>query len=822
MDSKIKILDLASVEAISDNHNIIIESPEENETQRASFREVYQYIINKGLLTNIQSTQKGIEIKIENGVVTIKWFPPNWIEKTQYNKDDLILHNNILYKCIISHVSAEEFNQSYFQAIGVDIQAATAETLGLVQPDGETIMVDENGVIRTSTRSGIFWHVSATEPVENLSATDYWLNTETGEIKQYDGSSWGESLGIMKGPKGEDGKQGLSGPKGEQGEKGDKGDPGERGERGPQGIQGIPGIQGETGPQGTPFTYDMFTEEQLLNLTGPKGEIGPKGEQGETGPTGPAGAPFTYDMFTEEQLLNLTGPRGYSAYEIAVNNGYEDTEEKWLESLKGETIDNITQDGRTINVYTTNSNTPLSFTVLGGLGEWINDAKTAERFNDYTSTIHFTPGEFSHMEGYQTKVTGKFGHAEGNSTEVPGEAGHAENTLSVAGGRNSHAGGYEGRAIGENSFTHGEYTQAINKNSASFGKQTTTSREDQFVVGAFNEDDETALFIVGGGTAANKKNALVVDEEGNLKVKGQINPTNGYINLPYKGENGIQIIDNEDNSKTISLFLGEGLELNEDGSVKAVGGGGGGTIYSPGEGINITDDTISLKPATAETLGGIKKGNGINIAEDGTASVDAVNIENAVIIQQDDAAYLLHKYTLIDYIAGNKIGYAGTNNSIIVSENVAVKSAVDVKAETSKYVFGTVSTTSNTSAVINDYDIEMTIVSINPTYATVKLSSSKTGITIPTSTVNTHDLSKSGLRLIWEMIYPPGTLEKFPNGHVRCSVQIVYTDASGVAKTSNSVTLYAGFSSEAEYNAAVGLTYEPNTLTNVEEVITEV
>lgn len=535
METKIKILDLKKIDDITDNHNIVIESPEENETKRTSFREVYQYIIDKGLLTNIQSMQKGIETKIENGVVTIKWFPPNWIEKTQYNKDDLILHNNILYKCIISHVSTSEFNKSYFQAIGLDVQAATTETLGLVQPDGETIMVDENGVIRTSARSGIFWHVSATKPVENLSATDYWLNTETGEIKQYDGNTWGESLGIMKGPKGDEGKQGFSGPKGEQGEKGDKGDPGERGERGPQGIQGIQGIQGEIGPQGIPFTYDMFTEEQLLSLTGPRGETGPQGEQGETGPTG---APFTYDMFTEEQLLNLTGPRGYSAYEVAVKNGYEDTEEKWLESLKGETINNITQDGRNINIYTTNSTTPFSFVVPGGPGEWIDDAATAERFNDYTSTIYFTPGEFSHMEGYQTKAPGKFGHAEGNNTEVPGEAGHAENTLSVASGKNSHAGGHEGRAIGENSFTHGEYTQAINKNSASFGKQTTTSRENQFVIGSFNLDDSTALFIIGKGDSNTRSNALSVDKNGNLWISGQIKPTNGYANLIFDWKSG--------------------------------------------------------------------------------------------------------------------------------------------------------------------------------------------------------------------------------------------------------------------------------------------
>lgn len=63
---------------------------------------------------------------------------------------------------------------------------------------------------------------------------------------------------------------------------------------GPQGVQGI---QGEIGPQG------------------PQGIQGPQGEQGETGPEGPQGE---------------TGPAGKSAYQIAVEHGYEGTEEQWL------------------------------------------------------------------------------------------------------------------------------------------------------------------------------------------------------------------------------------------------------------------------------------------------------------------------------------------------------------------------------------------------------------------------------------------------------------------------------------------------------------
>lgn len=75
----------------------------------------------------------------------------------------------------------------------------------------------------------------------------------------------------LQGPKGEPGLQGPPGP---------PGPPGEPGKNGIDGEQGIQGIQGPPGKDGKPFTYDMFTPEQLVALKGPKGEQGPPGPPG--------------------------------------------------------------------------------------------------------------------------------------------------------------------------------------------------------------------------------------------------------------------------------------------------------------------------------------------------------------------------------------------------------------------------------------------------------------------------------------------------------------------------------------------------------------
>ena len=83
-----------------------------------------------------------------------------------------------------------------------------------------------------------------------------------------------EALRGPQGLQGEPGKNGIDGLNGEQGLQGIQGPPG------PPGRDGVNGLKGEPGKDGKPFTYDMFTQEQLESLKGPRGEQGPPGPPG--------------------------------------------------------------------------------------------------------------------------------------------------------------------------------------------------------------------------------------------------------------------------------------------------------------------------------------------------------------------------------------------------------------------------------------------------------------------------------------------------------------------------------------------------------------
>lgn len=295
----------------------------------------------------------------------------------------------------------------------------------------------------------------------------------------------------------------------------------------------------------------------------------------------------------------------------------------------------------------------------------------------------------------------------------------------------------------------------------------------------------------------------------------------------YTAGGGILISsDNE-----ISVNVGKGLEIDGNGAVALKNDSGGS--YSAGNGIEISDENeISTKI-----------GEGLEFGSDG--AINALpNIENAVIISQADARYLLHNYTEIKYTAGNRIGYAGGQNQIIAQGYILYKN-------------GGTAPNGTTIAIVNDEDLSLipdiqmytdmqfpelaffnnnaisriymklkTVFSTNDSYSIVYVKEDGSESNILES-INNYDNYSYGFALLWNQIQPPGYTSNgvtYPYGCAIC------THAYRVKPSKTKYYFFVqsgsyyniGFANEAEYNAAVGLTYEPIELTQVQETVTEV
>ena len=175
---------------------------------------------------------------------------------------------------------------------------------------------------------------------ENGTVKDFMnsLKGEQGEPFKYEDFT-PEQLAELKGPKGEKGERGFSAYDAWRTLEGNENGTVEdfmnslKGEKGEQGPRGEKGEKGENGLSAYMLakTYDGFEGSLPEWLDSLKGKQGPAGEKGE---------PFKYEDFTPEQLADLvkdieSGVEGKSAFDVAVENGFNGTKEEWLESLRG-------------------------------------------------------------------------------------------------------------------------------------------------------------------------------------------------------------------------------------------------------------------------------------------------------------------------------------------------------------------------------------------------------------------------------------------------------------------------------------------------------
>lgn len=140
-------------------------------------------------------------------------------------------------------------------------------------------------------------------------------------------------------------------------------------------------------------------------------------------------------------------------------------------------------------------------------------------------------------------------------------------------------------------------------------------------------DPETRKINVGydEGLARNGENKLIVTGGG----------AGGGVTV--KAGDGINVeVNEEDHQATVSgkiaqaaeigmVKVGEGLEISEDGTLKATGGAAGGDTVTAGVGIEIQDvegnKQISVKKGSATELGAYRVGNGLEVDETGVLQV---------------------------------------------------------------------------------------------------------------------------------------------------------------------------------------------------------
>ena len=124
----------------------------------------------------------------------------------------------------------------------------------------------------------------------------------------------------LRGPAGAAGKDGKDGVDGQDGTPGTPGAPGAAGKDGKDGVDGQDGITPHIGTNGNWFIGDVDTD---VKAEGAAGKDGVDGKDGKDG---------------------VDGQNGKSAYELAVEGGYQGTQAEWLESLKGEGLSQADRD----------------------------------------------------------------------------------------------------------------------------------------------------------------------------------------------------------------------------------------------------------------------------------------------------------------------------------------------------------------------------------------------------------------------------------------------------------------------------------------------
>ncbi len=211
-------------------------------------------------------------------------------------------------------------------------------------------------------------------------------------------------------------------------------------------------------------------------------------------------------------------------------------------------------------------------------------------------------------------VLGALSQATGNSSTALGTSSHALGEASLALGAgswtynetdNSIAIGNKAEAQQKNAVAIGYEAVANTENTVSFGHkkedQYITVENETYVAKKYDSDSFAKLTNVAKGAAANE--AATWDQ----LIKG----------ISYDSTTGILTLSTNTEGTSYTTTI--------------TGGGSGGTTYTAGNGIDITDTTISAKVADNGGLSAGENGLAVKVATNGGLTVDA----NGLAVQKD-------------------------------------------------------------------------------------------------------------------------------------------------------------------------------------------
>ncbi len=306
---------------------------------------------------------------------------------------------------------------------------------------------------------------------------------------------------------------------------------------------------------------------------------------------------------------------------------------------------------------------------------------------------------------------------------------------------------------------------------------------------------------------------------------------------------GLEFVDNDEIStdtkelrenhyggRKVSVKIdGKTLKLNDKGELTAEG-------YVEGTAIafRVAGEQISINVRYDDTTLKVKGGSlGVNIDnetirlnDDNELESIGVTIENGVVVSEADASYLIHEYEEVKYVKGNKIGYSGPTSKIVCQGYVFDSLTPDKYTIGSDILYGTtldirlsanVSTPPQTVDVHVDAEYDVSY----PNRANCYLVCSALNYR---SAVGYYYDGVFGIYFKWDSIHAPN--DNFPYGYIKGKAMMPGKASTSATNFYNAAqlafTAYFPFATEAEYNAAVGLTYEPLTLQQVNETVTEV